>query len=241
MSADEAERLILVEDDPEIRDLVSRRLEDEGYSVVALPDGSGLDAEMAARPPALVILDLMLPGEDGLSICRRLRSDGEVPILILTAKGDDIDRIIGLEIGADDYLPKPFNPRELLARIRAILRRSRVVAKEQPAGETLWVDGLKVDLPAREVIGRNGDPLDLSSAEFDLFATLCEAPGRVLSRDHLLDRVFGRSATPFDRSIDVLVSRLRKKVEETPDRPTLIKTVRNAGYVLAVRKAGDEA
>ncbi|MEL6282421.1 MAG: response regulator transcription factor [Pseudomonadota bacterium] len=224
-----------------MRRLVAEFLAREGLEVEEAADADAMDAVLARRRPDLIVLDLMLPGEDGLSICRRLRAAGGPAILMLTAKSDEIDRVVGLEMGADDYLTKPFGPRELLARIRAILRRSRVVAKEQPAGETLWIDGLKVDLPAREVIGRNGDPLDLSSAEFDLFATLCEAPGRVLSRDHLLDRVFGRSATPFDRSIDVLVSRLRKKVEETPDRPTLIKTVRNAGYVLAVRKAGDEA
>ena len=235
MPAETEERLILVEDDPEIRDLVSLRLESEGFSVTALPDGARLEAEMAARAPGLVILDLMLPGEDGLSICRRLRSAGNVPILMLTAKGEDIDRIIGLEMGADDYLAKPFNPRELIARVRAILRRSRATAAQPQAADRIEIGDLTVDLPARAVTRADGPPLDLSSAEFDLLAALCEAPGRVLSRDHLLDRVFGRSATPYDRSIDVLVSRLRKKVEPAPERPTLIKTVRNAGYVLAIR------
>lgn len=241
--------VLLVEDDMEIRELVTALLEREGLRVAAAADAVEADALRAKEPPSAVILDVMLPGEDGLSICRRLRSEGDnpfqLPILMLTAKGEDIDRIIGLEIGADDYLPKPFTPRELVARLKALTRRAaaaqRATAQALDAASQgapmarLLLNGMTVDLGARAVFDAAGAPIALTSGEFDLLAALLEAPGRALSRDHLLDRVYGRSATPFDRAIDMLVSRLRRKIEPDPEAPQLVKTVRNAGYILAVR------
>jgi len=184
---------------------------------------------MQARPQDLLILDINLPGEDGLSICKRMSTETDIAILMLTARSEDIDRIIGLEIGADDYLGKPFNPRELTARVRALLRRLGC-RREAAASYGLQVSGLQIDPGARTVM-RKGEALKLSGAEFDLLLVLAEARGRVLSRDFLLDRIHGRTAYVFDRSIDVLVSRLRKKIDE-PGEPSLVEGVRNAGYVL---------
>ena len=225
--------ILIVEDDAEIRELVAALLTREGWRVVAAANGAEADALRAKETPSAVILDVMLPGEDGLSICRRLRSEDDglyqMPILMLTAKNEDVDRIIGLEMGADDYLPKPFNPRELTARLKALLRRSEAAkmaiaaaAQQMASGAQtarLQVGALIVDLEARLVTDMDGVAIQLTSGEFDLFAALIEAPGRALSRDHLLDRVYGRSATPFDRAVDMLVSRLRRKVEPDPDNP----------------------
>lgn len=241
--------ILLVEDDAEIRELVSALLEREGWRVSAAADTIEADALRAKEAPAAVVLDIMLPGEDGLSFCRRLRAEGDnpfvLPILMLTAKGEDVDRIIGLEIGADDYLPKPFTPRELVARLKALLRKAEAArieaaraAERSAAGAPtakVRLGDLVVDLGSRSVRDQTGVELPLTSGEFDLLAALLEAPGRALSRDHLLDRVYGRSATPFDRAIDMLVSRLRRKIEPDPENPSLIKTVRNAGYILASR------
>lgn len=241
--------VLLVEDDAEIRELVTGLLEREGWRVAAAANAVEADALRAKEAPAAVVLDVMLPGEDGLSICRRLRSEGDnpfaLPILMLTAKGEDVDRIVGLEMGADDYLAKPFTPRELTARLKALLRRASaarqaaaLAAERAAAGAPtakVKLGDLIVDLGARAVRAADGDEVPLTSGEFDLLAALLEAPGRALSRDHLLDRVYGRSATPFDRAIDMLVSRLRRKIEPDPENPSLIKTVRNAGYILATR------
>jgi len=176
----------------------------------------------------------MLPGEDGLSICRRMRARGATPILMLTAKNDDIDRIVGLELGADDYLGKPFNPRELLARIRAILRRSEASAARAGERRRRSFAGFVVDLDARSVERADGMSVPLTSAEFDLLACFVERPRRVLTRDQLLDWTRGRSADPFDRTIDVTVSRLRRKLETAdPSAPALVTTVRNGGYLFA--------
>jgi len=187
-----------------------------------------------------VILDLMLPGEDGLSICRRLRAAGNLPILMLTAKKDDIDRIIGLEMGADDYLPKPFNPRELLARIRAILRRAAPAIAAPvpspaalPAAERIGFADFVFDLAAHRLF-RGEAEIDLSTGDYEILAVLVRHPQRVLSRDQLLDLAKGRSWEAYDRSVDVALSRLRRKIEDDPSEPVLIKTIRNAGYMLAV-------
>ena len=221
-------RIIVVEDDREIRALLEPILAREGFQVHLAESGSVLDrlVDQHGMPDAIV-LDLMLPGEDGLSICRRLRASSAVPIIMVTAKGEDIDRIIGLEIGADDYLPKPFNPRELIARIRAVLRRSQA-----PAALTRkrLVGAFSVDLDARTVM-LDGEGIDLTSAEFELFACFVERPNRVLSRDQLMDWTRGRDAGPLDRTMDVQMSRLRKKLYRD-DAPDLFKTVRNAGYIL---------
>jgi two-component system, OmpR family, response regulator len=226
----EQARIVVVEDDPEIRVLVADYLRKQGFKVDAADGGAALDRYLSqAGEPDLIILDVMLPGEDGLSICRRLRAASRIPILMLTAKGDDIDRIVGLEMGADDYLPKPFNPRELVARIRAILRRNE---PRPMAAKRLRVGPLVVDLDRRAVTAADGADIELTSAEFDLLECFVTRPGRVLSRDQLMDWTRGRRAEALDRTIDVQLSRLRRKIE-TGDA-VLIKTIRNAGYVLSV-------
>jgi two-component system OmpR family response regulator len=222
-------RIIVVEDDPEIRSLLQDYLQRQGLRVDAADGGQAFNRIMAQYgEPDLVILDIMLPGEDGLSICRRLRAASHVPIIMLTARGEDVDRILGLEMGADDYLAKPFNPRELAARIRAILRRMER-QPDQPR-RRLCVGAITIDLDARTVSDASGVAIELTSAEFDLLGCFVARPGRVLSRDQLMDWTRGRRADAFDRTIDVQVSRLRKKIEGCG--APLIKTVRNAGYIL---------
>ncbi|QIB35203.1 response regulator [Ancylobacter pratisalsi] len=230
-----AERLLLVEDDRDIRSLLTDFLGGEGYEVEAVESGALMDRALMRAMPDLVILDIMLPGEDGLSICRRLRARSRVPILMLTAKHDEVDRIVGLEIGADDYLGKPFNPRELLARIRALLRRSSgALAAGAPERRRRRFSRLTVDLDARLIEDDAGQRVNLTTAEFDLLTCFLERPGRVLSRDQLLDWTRGRSAEPFDRTIDVTVSRLRAKLAQClPEEDQLITTVRNVGYLFS--------
>jgi two-component system OmpR family response regulator len=224
-------RILVVEDDPEIRSLLKDYLHRQGLRVDVADGGGTFDRLMAQYgEPDLVVLDIMLPGEDGFSICRRLRATSRVPVIMLTARGDDIDRIVGLEMGADDYLAKPFNPRELLARIRAVLRRM-----EQPLDQPrrrLAVGALIVDLDARTVWDAAGAEIELTSAEFELLSCFITRPGRVLSRDQLMDWTRGRRADALDRTIDVQLSRLRKKIEG--NGAPLIKTVRSAGYILTV-------
>jgi two-component system OmpR family response regulator len=224
--------ILLVEDDREIRTLLGGFLTAEGFAVDLAEDGRAMDRALLRRTPDLVVLDLMLPGEDGLSICRRLRQRGNLPIVFLTAKGDDTDRIVGLEIGADDYLPKPFNPRELLARIRAVLRRAGRPGFDQLPRRRIAFAGFIADLDARQVECAGGNPVPLTSAEFDLLVCFVERPRRVLSRDNLLDWTRGRMAEPWDRAIDVTISRLRRKLEAADPASTgLFSTVRNAGYL----------
>ncbi|MFM9940549.1 MAG: response regulator [Hyphomicrobiaceae bacterium] len=224
----ERSHILVIEDDPEIRTLLHGYLVRQGFRADVGDGGAALDRFRANYgDPDLIVLDVMLPGEDGLSICRRIRAASRVPILMLTARGEDIDRIIGLEIGADDYMAKPFNPRELVARIRAILRRN----EPQPiARRQLRLGDLVIDLDARSVANPEQGALALTSAEFDLLECFVTRPGRVLSRDQLMDWTRGRRSEATDRTIDVQVSRLRKKIE-TRDNP-LIKTIRNAGYQL---------
>jgi len=193
----------------------------------------------------LVILDLMLPGEDGLSLCRDLRTRSQIPVIMLTIMGEETDRIVGLEMGADDYIPKPFNPRELLARIKAVLRRTRhgtTTSGDPAAGHTgvLGFAGWKLDLTRRHLFSPAGLVVDLTSGEFDLLVAFAEHPRRVLSRDQLLDLTHGRCETPFDRSIDMQVSRLRRKIEADPKQPELIKTVRGGGYMFTPSVTKDE-
>lgn len=231
-----AARVLLVEDDRDIRSLLVDFLGGEGYDVEAVGSGALMDRALTRGMPELVILDIMLPGEDGLSICRRLRTRSRVPILMLTAKHDDIDRIIGLEIGADDYLGKPFHPRELLARIRALLRRaSGPLSAGVPERRRRRFAGLLADLDARAVTDERGQRVLLTTAEFDLLTCFLERPGRVLSRDQLLDWTRGRAGgDPFDRTIDVTVSRLRSKLARglgEAEQP--ITTVRNVGYLFS--------
>jgi two-component system OmpR family response regulator len=229
-------RLLVIEDDPDIRALLAEFLSREGYEVRTLETGRLATQTIEGWRPALVILDIMLPGEDGLSVCRRIRAGSMVPIIMLTAKTSDIDKIVGLEIGADDYLGKPFNPRELLARVRAQLRRAAapvgsiaLPSRRKRAGE------LVIDLDGRVVATRSGETVPLTTAEFDLLACFIERPRRVLSRDQLLDWTRGRTADPLDRTIDVTVSRLRSRLATVaPELVSAITTVRNGGYLLAL-------
>jgi two-component system OmpR family response regulator len=230
MPADSSALIVIVEDDEEIRRLVADMLAREGFAVETADSGAALDQVLARQVPDLVILDLMLPGEDGLAICRRLRSSGGVPILMLTAKADPIDRVVGLEMGADDYLAKPFNPRELLARVRALLRRSRGLLEVEPNRRRSFV-GLIIDLDARRLATEAGELVALTPAEFDLLVCFVQRPRRVLTRDQLLDWTRGRSAEAFDRSIDMTISRLRKKIDAIVPGQEVITTVRNNGYL----------
>jgi two-component system OmpR family response regulator len=227
--------IAVVEDDAEIRALVTALLDREGFETGGCRTAEDYDRLAQRRRIDLAILDVMLPGEDGLSLCRRLRATGEVPVLMVTAKGDDVDRIVGLEIGADDYLSKPFNPRELVARVRAILRRTRdglrVAAAPRP--DRYAFSGWLLDTATRALTDPDGGDVALTGAEFDLLLTFATHPQRVLNRDQLLDWTRGRSAAPFDRSIDVQLSRLRRKLERHPAGLTLIKTVRGGGYILS--------
>ena len=230
-----ARHILIVDDHREIRDLVSRALVKEGFRVSTAADGKAMRKTLAEARIDLILLDLMLPGEDGLSLCRGLRAQSDIPIIMLTAKGDEVDRVIGLEMGADDYLPKPFGSRELVARIRAVLRRGRRESARTDAADRSsryrfgnWV----LDSGARELVREDGVTVALSTGEHDLLIALLERPQRVLSRDQLLDLARGRSATAFDRSIDTQVSRLRKKIEADPADPRIIKTVWGGGYTL---------
>jgi two-component system OmpR family response regulator len=230
--------LLLVEDDAEISGMLSRFMLDHGFRVSRAEDGRAADRVLASSKIDLIVLDVMLPGEDGLSICRRLRTGSSVPILMLSAMGTETDRVVGLEMGADDYLPKPFSTRELLARVRAVLRRGQLIPDEAPGdAEGFRFDGWKLDLLARQLTSPDGLRLPLTSGEFNLLAVFCRHARRVLSRDQLLDLVHGRAATLFDRSIDIQVSRLRRKIEADPKDPTLIKTVRFGGYMFTAAVA----
>jgi DNA-binding response OmpR family regulator len=224
--------ILIVEDDPEIGRLVADFMRLEGFDVACAADGKQMDVMLQRLRPDIIILDLMLPGEDGLSICRRLRSDDSIPILMLTAKKDEIDRVVGLEMGADDYLAKPFGPRELLARVRAILRRANGIAAK-PVVRRFAFDRFVIDLDARglELVEGNAATLQLTSAEFDLLGCFVQRPRRVLTRDQILDWTRGRSADPFDRTVDMLISRLRKKLDKASPASNLITTVRNGGYL----------
>lgn len=227
--------VLLVEDDPEISELISRYLEQNGMAVTRVANADALDAKLAGGVFDILILDLNLPGEDGFSICRRVSARCDLPIVIVTAKGEDVDKIIGLEMGADDYVVKPFNPRELLARIRAVLRRAEPQGRYR-AGATshsFQFLGWRVNLLAREVTSPSGAKVVMTGAEFDLLHAFCENPNRVLTRDQLINMTHGRTAGPFERSIDVLISRLRQKLEEDPRNPTIIQTVRSEGYLLS--------
>jgi two-component system OmpR family response regulator len=224
--------ILVVDDDREIRALLEKYLVRNGFRVSLAGDTAQADKLMVAGRFDLVVLDLMLPGEDGLAFCRRLRREGTLPIVMLTAMAGDADRIIGLELGADDYLVKPFNPRELVARIRAVLRRTLETPEAAPVQVHAYrFAGWTLDTARRVLVAADGTVMHLSSGEFDLLAAFLEYPQRVLTRDQLLDIAHGRSANALDRSIDVQVSRLRRKIEPDPATPEYIKTVRGGGYL----------
>lgn len=228
--------ILIVDDDREIRDLVARFLEKHGFRVSTAADGVQMQKQLESGRFDLVVLDIMLPGEDGLSLCRRLRTETKLPIIMLTALGEETDRIVGLEIGADDYLAKPFSPRELLARIKAVLRRSSDTfdVDSERSGQVLVFAGWQLDIGKRELRTPDNVLMPLTAGEFDLLLAFAEHPQRVLNREQLLDLTKGREASPFDRSIDVQLSRLRRKIEPDGKTPTMIKTVRNGGYIFAV-------
>ena len=230
------DHVLVVDDDAEIRSLLRDYLQKNGYRVTAVADGRAMWAALEEAHPDLVVLDVMLPGDDGLTLCRDLRAKGELPIIMLTARGEETDRIVGLEMGADDYLPKPFNPRELLARIKTILRRTRTLPENlQPeASGTLRFGGWSLDTATRDLLSPAGVVVALSGTEYKLLRIFLAHPGRVLNRDQLIDLMLSRDASPFDRSIDVQVSRLRHRLGDTAKEPAIIKTVRGEGYVLSV-------
>jgi two-component system OmpR family response regulator len=223
--------ILVVDDDPEIRDLLSRFLMRSGLRVSVARDGREMQRIAADARIDLIVLDLMLPGKDGLTLCRELRSSAHTPVIMLTAMGSPTDRIVGLELGADDYLAKPFEPRELLARIRAVLRRHETTSTHPQRHRALSFCGWKLEPVNRRLTSPEGALVSLSSGELDLLVTFAEHAQRVLTRDQLLDLTRGRAAEPFDRSIDVQVSRLRRKVEPNPQTPELIVTVRGGGYM----------
>lgn len=231
-SLESTPHILLVEDDPEIARLLVDVLSDNGFSASAARSAWEMDGFLSREQVDLVVLDVMLPGENGLSICRRLRASSTIPILMLTALGEDVDRIIGLEIGADDYLPKPFNSRELIARIRALLRRARSGAhSDRERAKPLTFDGWIIDPAARWLCDPEGVRVALTSVEFDLLLAFCRNSGRILSRERLMESIHRGSVGQIDRSIDVHVSRIRQKIEADPRDPTLIKTVRLGGYM----------
>lgn len=225
-------RILIVDDDPDLRDLLTRYLEGQGIPTSAVEDGKAMDAFLEAGEPVnLLILDLMLPGEDGLSIARRLKMEHDLPIIILSARGEEVDRIVGLEMGADDYLPKPFSPRELLARIKAVLRRPAMAnSRQTDSSPRLDFGPFKFDKVSHKLT-REGIDIPLTGGDYDLLKVFLEHPKRVLNRDLLLDRLKGYERDPFDRSIDVRVTRLRKKIEENPAEPLFIRTIWGEGYL----------
>ncbi len=229
------DHILIVDDDPGLRELLADYLGRHGFAVSGVNDGRGLWAALERDSVDLVILDLMLPGDDGLVLCRTLRARSPIPIIMLTARGDDTDRIVGLEMGADDYLPKPFNPRELLARIKSILRRSRSAPADPGEARRFQFAGWTLDVDARQLVAPDGVVVALGASDYRLLRVFLDHPQRVLNRDQLLDWTQGREAAPFDRSIDVQVSRLRRRLRDDPREAILIKTVRNEGYILTAQ------
>jgi len=223
--------ILLVDDDPGIRDVISEFLERHGFTVDVAADGPGLSRALSARRPDIIVLDVMLPGEDGLSLCRKLAGANGPPVIMLSAMGDDTDRIVGLELGADDYLAKPCNPRELLARIKAVLRRGG--ERPAPAGLSAICefDGWRLDMVRRELLSPNNVLVNLSAGEFSLLRVFVERPQRILTRDQLLDLARGPESDAYDRAIDVQISRLRRKLNNGDVGGELIRTIRSEGYV----------
>jgi len=240
--AEETQKILVVDDDLRLRSLLERYFKEQGYIVKTAADAEQMDRFLERENYHLMVLDLMLPGEDGLSICRRLRSaDNNIPIIMLTAKGDDVDRIIGLELGADDYLAKPFNPRELLARVKAVLRRHATELPGAPAAEEKVVKfgEFELNLATREM-KKNGEPITLTSGEFAVLKSLVTNPRQPLSRDKLMNLARGRDYSALERSIDVQVSRLRRMIEKDPAKPRYLQTVWGIGYVFVPDSEGDD-
>ena len=233
---DTQDHVLVVDDDSEIRGLLREYLQKNGFRVSTAADGKTMWNALEHAAPDILILDLMLPGDDGLTLCRNLRARSSLPIIMLTARGEETDRIVGLEMGADDYLAKPFSPRELLARVNSVLRRTRTLPQNlQPDdARTIRFGGWKLDNATRELVAPDGEIVPLSGTEYKLLRAFLAHPNRTLNRDQLIDLMLSRDAGPFDRSIDVQVSRLRHRLRDDAKEPTLIKTVRGEGYALAV-------
>jgi len=227
------EHILVVDDDARIRQMLTRYFEDEGYRVTAVADGAAMRAQIHAGHFNIVLLDLMLPGESGLELAREIRAKSDVPIMMLTGKDDVLDRIVGLELGADDYMAKPFHLREVLARVRTIMRRRNQAppADKPEAGDRISFEGWTLDIGRRELIAPDNTNMELTTGEFDMLAVFLRHPGRVLSRETLMDLTRGRNLEAFDRTIDAQVARLGKKIEEDVANPQLIKSVRGIGYV----------
>lgn len=228
----DAPHILIVDDDTAIRGMLSRFLREHGLNTAEAAGGAEMFAALKGRQPSLILLDIMMPGEDGLSLCRRLQAEGAIPVILLTAVDSETDRIIGLELGADDYVTKPFNPRELLARIRALLRRTSqgtgiAAAKKSPV---YTFSGWTMNINRRTLLSPDGTLVVLTSTEFDLLSVFAENAQKTITRDQLLEALHGRAAHAFDRSMDVQISRLRRKIEQDPQNPALIKTIRNEGY-----------
>lgn len=233
-----AERVLMIEDDGRLAEMVSHYLGEHGYSVEIRSDAASGLKRLRSGAFDILLLDVMLPDVDGFEVCRRVRAESDLPVLMLTARGDETDRIIGLELGADDYLPKPFNPRELLARMRAVLRRRTSDGGSGERTPLLRFGRLEVDRDARTA-RIDGIPCTLTSYQFELLCVLAESAGRVVSRDTLMDRLRGDTLTAFDRSIDVHVSRIRAAIEDDPKHPTRLLTVRGIGYLFARSQDGE--
>lgn len=231
-----ATHILICDDEPDLRDMMSTYLQRRGYAVSTAESGETLDQALAAHSDIqLIILDINMPGEDGLSVLRRLRSDRSLPIIMSTAAGETVDRVVGLELGADDYLAKPVDLRELEARIKAVLRRGANVSKHDtvdgPSDADIMVDGLTINLEGAKLTGRDGELIPLTAMEFSLLRAFVEHRGRVLNRDQILQMAHDRDWDPYDRSIDIRISRLRRKIERNPSHPVLIRTVRGLGYI----------
>ncbi len=227
-------RVLIIDDDEKLRKLLGEYLKDHGFNVTSRADGANVRGALSMDSPDLVILDIMLPGKDGLEVLKEIRKDHGLPVIMLTARGDDTDRIVGLELGADDYLPKPFNPRELLARMKAVLRRSVNESRdghERTSGNIIDAAGISLNT-AKQTAVVEGREMELSSAEFRILEVLMKNPNAVMSRDQIMTLARGRDFTAFDRSIDVHISKLRSKVEVDPGAPKRIKTIWGAGYML---------
>ena len=235
--------ILVVDDDRDIRTLLAEYLDSNGLRTLTATNGSEMRRVLEESRVDLIVLDLTLPGEDGLTLCRNLRATSSVPVIMLTARGEPLDRILGLEMGADDYLAKPFEPRELFARIRSVLRRTQALPPNmaQPDVAAMRFASWTLDLTARHLVNRDGVVVALSGAEFRLLKVFLDHPNRVLNRDQLLELTQGRESDPFDRSVDIQISRLRQKLGDDARTPTIIKTVRNEGYVLATTVSAEGA
>ena len=233
----DASHILVVDDDQRVRDMLCRYLEQEGFCVTGAEDGEAMRQLLSDKQVDLILLDLVMPGQDGLSLSREIRAESDIPIIILTGKGAPIDRVVGLEVGADDYITKPFHLREVLARVRSVLRRTASNQNVQSqtdsddAGEQIRFAGWQIDLAQRELRDPGGAPVSLTTGEFNLLSALAQRPNRPLDRDQIMDLVKGQDWQPYDRSIDTQIGRLRKKLEADPKNPQLIKTVRGVGYI----------